>query len=209
MSAYINGLFIGEVNPTTILGGCISVYENVYPNSYEAIDLIEKQCINPDSPVKFSKAETIGLGINQEIRTNSAYDISHGSRLGDSVCQDIHNQIYTTLLATTATYLKQMNIQIPVFHEDYAILKYRKGTEYKEHHDSGTSMGRFISAIIYLNDDYEGGELEFTRFNVKIKPKAGMLILFPSNYAYAHIAHPVTKGTKYAVVTWIHDRPIA
>jgi predicted 2-oxoglutarate/Fe(II)-dependent dioxygenase YbiX len=35
-----------------------------------------------------------------------------------------------------------------------------------------------------------------------------MLILFPSNYAYSHIAHPVTSGTKYAMVTWIRDREI-
>ena len=208
MSAYINGLFIGEVNPTTTLGGCISIYENVFPNPSETIDLIEKQCINPTSPVKFSKASIIGSGVSQQARTNTLYDITYGSQLGDSVCQDIHNQVYTTLLATTATYLKQMNIKESVYHEDYQILKYGVSTEYKEHYDGATSMGRFVSAVIYLNDDYEGGEIEFPRFNIKIKPESGMLILFPSNYAYAHIAHPITKGTKYAIVTWIHDRPI-
>jgi predicted 2-oxoglutarate/Fe(II)-dependent dioxygenase YbiX len=67
-------------------------------------------------------------------------------------------------------------------------------------------MGRVVSAILYLNDDYEGGHLEFPNFGIKIKPQAGMLILFPSNYAYTHAAHPVTKGTKYALVTWIRDR---
>jgi hypothetical protein len=35
-----------------------------------------------------------------------------------------------------------------------------------------------------------------------------MLILFPSNYAYSHIAHPITNGTKYAMVTWIKDREL-
>jgi predicted 2-oxoglutarate/Fe(II)-dependent dioxygenase YbiX len=70
-------------------------------------------------------------------------------------------------------------------------------------------MGRALSAICYLNDDYEGGEIEFPEFKVKIKPEAGMLILFPSNFAYKHTAYPVTKGTKYALVTWIHDRPLS
>jgi predicted 2-oxoglutarate/Fe(II)-dependent dioxygenase YbiX len=61
---------------------------------------------------------------------------------------------------------------------------------------------------VYLNDDYEGGEVEFVNFGIKIKPQPGMLLLFPSTYPYAHIAHPVTSGVKYAIVTWIHDRPL-
>ena len=94
-----------------------------------------------------------------------------------------------------------------MYHENYKMLKYPVDTEYKKHYDGATASGRCISAIAYLNDDYEGGEIEFPNFEIKIKPKAGMLVLFPSNYAYAHIAHSVTKGTKYAIVTWIHDRP--
>jgi predicted 2-oxoglutarate/Fe(II)-dependent dioxygenase YbiX len=69
-----------------------------------------------------------------------------------------------------------------------------------------TSTGRSVSAICYLNNDYEGGELEFPHFNLTIKPEPGMLILFPSNFAYAHIAHPIISGTKYALVTWLRDR---
>jgi len=69
-------------------------------------------------------------------------------------------------------------------------------------------MGRSISALCYLNSDYEGGEIEFVNFGVKIKPESGMMILFPSNYAYMHIAHPVISGIKYALVTWIRDRMI-
>ena len=88
------------------------------------------------------------------------------------------------------------------------MMTYNNLTEYKKHYDGGTILGRAISAICYLNDDYEGGEIEFPNFKIKIKPESGMLILFPSNYAYSHIAHPVTSGTKYAIVTWIHDRPV-
>jgi predicted 2-oxoglutarate/Fe(II)-dependent dioxygenase YbiX len=67
-------------------------------------------------------------------------------------------------------------------------------------------MGRAISALVYLNNDYTGGEIEFPNHNVKIKPLPGMMNLFPSNFAYLHQAHPVIEGTKYALVTWIRDR---
>jgi predicted 2-oxoglutarate/Fe(II)-dependent dioxygenase YbiX len=95
-----------------------------------------------------------------------------------------------------------------MYHENYNVLRYRTGQEYKPHSDGSTGSGRAISAICYWNDDYEGGEIEFPNFNIKIKPEPGMLLLFPSNYPYKHIAHPVIEGTKYAIVTWIHDRPL-
>ena len=63
-------------------------------------------------------------------------------------------------------------------------------------------MHRQMSMVAYLNDEYEGGELEFINFDLKIKPQKGSVILFPSAFPYAHIAHPVDIGTKYAMVTW-------
>jgi len=123
--------------------------------------------------------------------------------------KDVHNQMYFLLLATTLPYASRHGIEEQLFHEPYNLLKYRNGQEYKTHYDGSTSMGRALSAICYLNDDYEGGEIEFPEFKVKIKPEAGMLILFPSNFAYKHTAYPVTSGTKYALVTWLHDRPLS
>ena len=49
--------------------------------------------------------------------------------------------------------------------------------------------------------------LAIRNFSIKIKPSPGMLAIFPANYAYSHIAHPVKTGTKYAIVTWLHDQP--
>jgi predicted 2-oxoglutarate/Fe(II)-dependent dioxygenase YbiX len=112
-----------------------------------------------------------------------------------------------TLLSTSIPYARKHDID-ELYHENYNMLKYQTGQEYRAHADGFTDSGRSVSAIIYLNNDYEGGELEFVNFNIKLKPEPGMLILFPSNYAYSHIAHPVKSGTKYALVTWIKDRYI-
>ena len=59
--------------------------------------------------------------------------------------------------------------------------------------------------VYYPNDDYEGGELEFLHFGVKIKPKAGQLFLFPSAYSYEHRIHPVTSGNeRYTIVSFFN-----
>lgn len=208
MALNVNGLFPGELLPDTTIGGCIDIYENVWPNPQRTIELIEHECQNTDNGVYWEKAGTIGDGPYQNQRTNKLIGVTRLANLSNNkVLQNIHNQFYLLLLATTNPYAIRHGINETFYHEGYNLLKYSGGEEYKEHYDSSTGNGRAVSALCYLNDDYDGGELEFPAFDVKIIPQPGMLILFPSNFAYRHIAHPVTKGSKYSLVTWIHDRP--
>ena len=205
----INGLYLQEKEPDAVVAGCIEIFENVWPNPYQTIHDIESQCLNIDSGVSWTRAGTIGNGGYQDARTNLLMDITYTADMtNNSVIQNVNNIYYTAILGLSNSYAKRYEIQEPFFHEHYQLLKYKSGQEYKAHYDGGTSIARSVSAICYLNDDYDGGELEFVNFKVKIKPQAGMIILFPSNYAYRHIAHPILSGTKYAIVTWIRDRQL-
>lgn len=204
----INGMFPGVLKPTKTLAGCIDVYEDAWPYPEETIDMLEQEVFRNESGLSWSRAETTGGGYSQNARTNYDMGITYQAELGNSVAQNIHNQMYMLLLATTVDYTQRYGINEPLWHEKYNILKYSTGQEYKAHYDGNTQMGRSLSAIVYLNDNYEGGNVEFVNHKVDIKPKPGMLLLFPSNYAYTHIAHPVKSGTKYAIVTWLHDRPL-
>lgn len=80
-------------------------------------------------------------------------------------------------------------------------LKYEPDQKYVMHYDNGSKhvSNRVTSCVIYLNDDYEGGEIEFVNFGIKTKPVKNSMVLFPSNYPYAHIAHRVLSGTRYAI----------
>jgi|TARA_B110000977_G_scaffold22713_1_gene27386 predicted 2-oxoglutarate/Fe(II)-dependent dioxygenase YbiX len=207
MAAMINGFFPGELQPSTIIAGCINVYENAWPTPQKTIADIEDECANPESAVAWFKAETIGAGTFQSARTNLNMGITDlALQQNNQLMQNVHNQFNMMLLASTQSYAQRYDIHDPLMHEPYNILKYSGGQEYKAHYDGGSTTSRAISAIVYLNNDYNGGELEFPNFGIKIKPEPGMLVLFPSNFAYSHIAHPVTDGTKYALVTWIRDR---
>ena len=202
------GIFPGELQPNEVVGGCIEIFEKAWPNPDQTIALLEREVRIPDSGVAFQRATTIGRGPFQQERTNLDLGVTYlAQSTGNKLMKDIHNQYYFLLLASTLPYAQRYNIQEPLHHESYNMLKYNSGQEYKAHYDGGTRTARAISAICYLNDDYEGGEIEFPLHKIKIKPEAGMLILFPSNFAYQHIAHPVTSGSKYAIVTWIHDQP--
>ena len=92
----------------------------------------------------------------------------------------------------------------------YEMLRYEKGQHFKEHIDTivGRHEGfRQLTALVYLNEDYTGGQTTFRRQGVTIKPEAGDILLFPSNFVYPHASPPVIEGAKYVIVTWFVAYP--
>ena len=91
--------------------------------------------------------------------------------------------------------------------ESIQVLKYEIGGHYIYHSDDSMYDPRFLSFIYLLNDDYEGGELVFrsweNNIEEKIKVVKNTVIIFPSNFMFVHKVKPVTKGTKYSIVSWI------
>jgi predicted 2-oxoglutarate/Fe(II)-dependent dioxygenase YbiX len=63
-------------------------------------------------------------------------------------------------------------------------------------------MDRDYSMLFYVNDDYEGGHINCLMFNYRYEPRRGDLVLFPSDHRYVHTAEPVTRGNRYAIVSW-------
>jgi predicted 2-oxoglutarate/Fe(II)-dependent dioxygenase YbiX len=84
----------------------------------------------------------------------------------------------------------------------YELLRYQEGQFYTQHTDSFKKQPRAVSCSFALNDDYEGGEWAFWNRDKMYKVKKGSAILFPSNFMYPHEIMPVTKGTRYSIVTW-------
>lgn len=55
--------------------------------------------------------------------------------------------------------------------------------------------------VVYLNDDYEGGELYFVdpEIDIKIKPVKGSIVMFPSVLPYLHQSCEITAGRKMLI----------
>ncbi len=104
------------------------------------------------------------------------------------------------------------------WYETPELMRYSPGGFYVKHADSQNFnpstqswtkvIDRDLSLLIYLNDDFEGGALHFNRFNYRLQPKAGMAVIFPSDSRYVHTAETVTRGTRYAVVSWASVRGV-
>jgi len=107
------------------------------------------------------------------------------------------------------------------------IFHYATGQGIDAHYDSlydgenpygrdGSYRGdRLATLLMYLNDDYEGGVLEFVKVGFKYRGSTGNAIFFASlrggkfDEKALHSATTVTRGEKYILSQWIHDRPFA
>jgi hypothetical protein len=61
---------------------------------------------------------------------------------------------------------------------------------------------RDVSAIYYLNEEFEGGEIVFDRKQLVVEPRRGLLLAFPSDNAHLHEVLPVRSGVRYTMPIW-------
>jgi predicted 2-oxoglutarate/Fe(II)-dependent dioxygenase YbiX len=87
--------------------------------------------------------------------------------------------------------------------ERFRFYRYKDGQQFKVHPDGHFKKNdneiSMVTMIIYLNEDFEGGNTEFVMPWENIEPKTGKLLLFRHNQL--HKGNPVPVGTKYVLRT--------
>lgn len=91
---------------------------------------------------------------------------------------------------------------VPLNSHHTVLLRYEPGNMFHNHIDDHPRFPRVVSVSLFLNDNYDGGDLEFKEFGLKITPKSGDMVIFCSGFPYMHQVTPVTKGIRYSVVKW-------
>jgi prolyl 4-hydroxylase len=104
------------------------------------------------------------------------------------------------------------------------IMHYDSGQELRPHFDflqrnsdgTGYQGDRIATFLIYLNEDYEGGETDFPRVPLRHKGAKGDAFYFANVDAAGaqdpltlHAGLPPTRGEKWLFSQWIHDRPFS
>lgn len=98
--------------------------------------------------------------------------------------------------------------------EPLHVLRYRPGQQYRPHHDAHAYTPipnrRHQTAILYLNNDYAGGETAFPELGIQVRGVPGDLLVFDNLDAHGapdprmlHAGNPVTAGEKWIATRWI------
>lgn len=80
------------------------------------------------------------------------------------------------------------------------IAKFMPGWGMHEHYDA--SRPNDIATLVYINDDYTGGEIYFPAYDISYKPEPGDLLCFPDNPDFIHGVKEIKDGIRYTTPRW-------
>ena len=192
-----------------IIAPGIHLYRDVLTEDLNIIATLENYLNENKGTAKWEEAQ---VGYQQRMPDyRDCYDFKFktGPHLVDSLNQqevairEMYELTKFKQLQAVKHYCGAYNIGEMRYWEATNFVKYGPKQHFAEHADHGYSYNCTVSLVGYPNDNYEGGELEFRLWNLKIKPRTGDLVIFPSNFMYPHLSLPVIEGTKYSLVTML------
>jgi len=183
---------------------CITVYKEVFePDMAKSfINMLNEEIENEWSELGWGSSG-VGQGAITQYRTSlSCSLVSFMKPYPETELSKFFQRTIGDQVAEVAEdYRKEYLIASAVF-EPYQVLKYLPESEYHSHYDHFRDNARVFSMVANLVSPESGGSLEFPLFDTTVECEAGSVVMFPSNFPYLHIAHPVVAGTKYSLVTW-------
>jgi hypothetical protein len=186
-----------------VLAPGVTMYTDVFDDPKKIIEKIEKLFSSSYSlGGVYEGGEGTNFNVNTSTRNVDTFAMSDNMVPAYSPEQiDLYNSIKNPMIQALFDYKAEYSI--PELIDDcWMILRYGKDQKFDNHADDGPLYPRLVSMTAYLNDDYEGGDLEYKNFGLSFKPRPGSVLIFPSNYVYQHRVVPVTSGLRYAVVNW-------
>ena len=182
-------------------------------NIYEYPDMLtDKQCDEIISLAKPLIRPSTVIGEGGMNVPDKEYRTSHNTFLSRDikVVKDIYNKL-SKLIGIDPDHFEQLQV-----------VRYEPTQQYKPHWDACweehkcgefMKMGgqRYATFLLYLNDDFTGGETEFPYRNIKVKPEKGKAVLFfnleKDNKTKLensfHGGLPPKKGKKWLCNVWI------
>lgn len=128
------------------------------------------------------------------------------------------------MLLIRARIAKVLNLPTAVM-ELTKVLHYRTGQTFAPHydfidptapgyaHELATRGQRIATVLVYLNEDYEGGETDFPKLGLRYKGRKGDALLFANvdtnqqpDPQTLHAGLPPTQGEKWLLSQWLRDR---
>jgi hypothetical protein len=88
------------------------------------------------------------------------------------------------------------------------IHRFSPGHSMEPHQDRGphyTNNDIMHGFVIYINDNYSGGEIYYPKKDIAIKPNARSLVIHPGSEEYTHGVKPVESGLRYTLTSFSRD----
>jgi predicted 2-oxoglutarate/Fe(II)-dependent dioxygenase YbiX len=155
---------------------------------------------------RFGKAEYAGIYSEGQLEVNPDFRKTKRVMLTPSLHKEIERSIWTAKPRLE----EHFDLQLTEL-QGSQLLVYEPGDYFHTHQDEGRTPSihtRKISIVIFLNTEFEGGDIVFYQDAEHLKPNEGFhfraeegLLLAFSPYLH-HEVQSVTGGVRYCIVTW-------
>ena len=129
--------------------------------------------------------------------------------------EDLHSKAIKVFFDCVSEYSKDngLNFNNDNVGQDWLLIReYNAGSKMSAHSDAysyvkkdGNPVKPSLTAILYINDDYAGGEIDFIHDDLCLKPKAGSMVVFPSDKQ--HEVLEILSGNRYMTQTYVYEHP--
>jgi len=189
------------MDSTLIKHGSIFEWDNVFTLNKEVIALSNKDGWKQFSNESHQEEEETIIGRGLEI--NRSYNVYDEIKKCFDDCLD--------------EYILENNLTINKNHmasDVFLLREYHPGSKLHMHKDvygpkkkDGAIQTVFLTGILYFNEDFVGGQLDFPNNNMCFQPKAGCMIIFPSDTE--HEVLKLIEGKRYLASVYIYEHPMS
>ena len=193
----------------TILDDKIVYFENVLTNYQDLINLADS--LECKSVTKWEDWKAYGSnGIYGKIKFLNRKFYNEESEEIKKSCEFLIESLCDAMIVCAKKYCEIYNISEETFDYFSKILKYNETKIGFYKYNENVLMGPHLdlnennsylqyTVVVYMNDNYEGGELSFPNHNITIKPTAGSIAIYPSGDPFLHESKNIIKGNKILI----------
>ena len=147
-----------------------------------------------------------GTLVNDKPQTFAQVELTEQSMARHPIMSQVLRRIEDRMNSYFDEYIAQPELRSLVKKGRYSLQprmkRYDKGDEFPIHADSSSIMTqtRQFAYIVYLNDNFEGGDTVFSNAKKeigRIKPVEGSMAVFPVHSIYMHQGEKIREGSKY------------
>ena len=135
-----------------------------------------------------------------EVRANDTYDLTEVEELDNIAWDWIRKASQYYVTENDFCFYKWDKLQLfsdsAVWSGQNILRQYNENDFYEWHGDQSPSNLSEFSFIIYLNDDFDGGDTKFMNDKIRVSPKKGSVLCFPVDHYHIHKGMKVSNGLK-------------
>lgn len=183
------------INKTELAPGLV-LYKDVIPSYEQLVPYIEQVTASgmvlwETKEISGNSVETMVFDYPQELKDPNDHAILFDERMS-LVLGGFFGFI-------ESDYIQENNPGRQLLHDQMMLMSYGAGAEFPLSKDNAGHL----SIMYYLNDDYEGGTIEFPNLGITYEPKANEAIIFPAADGFEYTIEKMIHGTKYSVLTYL------